>query len=422
MNDRLRTLAVTALLLFGSLGAADPTLYVPASKQTLHVAVPAPDGRAVEAGVNWQLVAAEPGGAAVPVDATPAIRPDGSRDEGGIRLVASIPPGAGQGSARPLRLETATADAPPAFRFGDMDDQGLGLWEGDRPILVYNHGVRSKPGVPSERNRSSYIHPLHGLDGEVLTDDFPEDHLHQRGLFWTWPHVVIDGQDYDLWLGGVGIEQRFERWLAREAGAVSAVLGVENGWYVGDRKVLDERIWLTVYRSSDELQAIDVDCYWTPTDRAVTLRGAEGKSYGGFSLRFAPRSETTITTPSGRTPDDLLVERLPWADLTDVFDGAAGPSGASIFVAREHPDYPPEWMLRHYGILCVGWPGVEPRTIAPGESIHAPYRVRLHRGPADATNLNAHYSSYEAGRAIRWPDEDAATNTPSAIKAAPGSD
>jgi sugar/nucleoside kinase (ribokinase family) len=32
-------------------------------------------------------------------------------------------------------------------------------------------------GVPEDRRRSCYIHPIYGLDGQVLTDDFPKDHL-----------------------------------------------------------------------------------------------------------------------------------------------------------------------------------------------------------------------------------------------------
>ena len=83
---------------------------------------------------------------------------------------------------------------PGAFRFAAVDEASLGLWEGDRPILVYNHGIRSKQGNPAPKPHSCYIHPLYGLDGEVLTDDFPADHLHHRGVFWAWPHVTVDGR------------------------------------------------------------------------------------------------------------------------------------------------------------------------------------------------------------------------------------
>ena len=82
------------------------------------------------------------------------------------------------------------ATAEPGVRFADVNDKSLGLWEGDRPVLVYNHGVISRTNVPADRARSSYVHPLYGLEGEVLTDDFPVDHFHHRGLFWAWPRMA----------------------------------------------------------------------------------------------------------------------------------------------------------------------------------------------------------------------------------------
>ncbi|HUH47680.1 MAG TPA: DUF6807 family protein, partial [Arenibacter sp.] len=38
--------------------------------------------------------------------------------------------------------------------------------------------------------RSNYIHPLYGLEGEMLTSDWPDAaHPHHRGIFWDWPEV-----------------------------------------------------------------------------------------------------------------------------------------------------------------------------------------------------------------------------------------
>ena len=34
-------------------------------------------------------------------------------------------------------------------------------------------------------------------------------------------------------------------------------------------------------------RALDLDFTWIPVDRPITLRGAEGKSYGGLTVRFA---------------------------------------------------------------------------------------------------------------------------------------
>jgi hypothetical protein len=280
------------------------------------------------------------------------------------------------------------------FRFAEISATSLGLSEDGQPVLVYNHGTMSKAGVPADRNRGSYVHPLHGLDGEVLTDDFPRDHYHHRGLFWAWPHVKVGDTHYDLWMLR-GIEQRFEQWLARDATAASAVLAVRNGWYVGAKKVMTEDVRLQVHRADGDGRAMDVELTWTVGARPITLQGAEGKSYGGLTLRFAPGTNTVITTPLGNGTKDLHIARLPWADLSAQFAGRKEFSGAAILVAPDHPDYPPEWLTRHYGVLCLGWPGVQAKTFQPGQALRCRYRVWIHRGAPDRERLQQVYREYE---------------------------
>ena len=292
------------------------------------------------------------------------------------------------------QVATAVPRAGTAFRFAPVNDVALGLWEGDRPVLAYNHGVLLKKGVPANFARSSYVHPIYGLAGEVITDDFPADHFHHRGLFWGWPHVKVGGKEYDNWALR-GIDTKFERWLAREAGPTGAVLGVQNGWYVGKRRVLDEQVWFRVHPASNGRRAIDVELWLKPLE-PVTLSGAEGKSYGGMTLRFAPGDDTQITVPSGRTGDDLYINRQPWTDLTRKWPGRTEASGAALFVAKDHPDYPPTWLTRHYGVLCLGWPGVTPKTLPPGQAVRLSYRVWIHNGTPDAAQLGKEYADYLA--------------------------
>jgi hypothetical protein len=287
-----------------------------------------------------------------------------------------------------IRL-SAAADG---FRFTNTTDKSVALFEGTRPVFVYNHG-KIDGGVATNRARSTYVHPIYGLDGEVLTDDFPKDHDYHRGLFWGWSHVTVGTQHYDLW-SLRGIEQRFERWLARDATA-TASLGVQNGWYIGERKVVQEQVWLRAGPSSKDERVIDVELTWVPVGEPLTLRGAEGKSYGGLTLRFAPRTNAVITTPLGQGDKDLVVTRLPWADFSARFGGRAEQSGSGLFVAPDHPDFPPEWMTRHYGLLCVGWPGVKAKTFQPGETIRCRYRLWIHRGAANVDRVARAYRVFE---------------------------
>lgn len=285
------------------------------------------------------------------------------------------------------------AAVPAEFRFAEVNDKSLGLWEGTKPVFVYNFGVIRKAGVPADRARSTYVHPVYGMDGEVLTDDFPKDHYHHRGLFWAWPHVKTGGKEYDLWMLK-GVEQRFERWLARDAGK-TALLKVENGWYAGSNKIMQERVSFQVHPAEKDARAIDFDLELTAVGQAVSLTGAEGKSYGGLTLRFAPNTNTVITTPLGNGKEDLPMTRLPWADLSGQFAGVPQPRGAAILVAPAHPDFPPMWLTRHYGVLCLGWPGVDAKALEPGKPVRLQYRVWIHRGGGTAESLKAAYGEYE---------------------------
>ncbi len=294
----------------------------------------------------------------------------------------------------PVSVQRSNADPATSegFRFKEIDDKSLGLWEGERPVLVYNFGQMSLPGVRAAGTRSSYVHPIYGLEGEVLTDDFPIDHYHHHGLFWGWPHVAVGGREYDLWKM-VGIRFEFKRWLAREVSATNARLGIENAWMVRDKPVMKEEVWLDVSPAAADERKIDVTLMWTPIEE-ITLVGAEGKSYGGLTLRFAPRTGTTVTSPDGLVKEDLLMTKLPWADLTAKFKGASQSSGAAVFVDPSHPNFPPQWMTRDYGVLAVGWPGIESVTLAAGKTVTCRYRVWIHSGKREAADIAKAYEAY----------------------------
>lgn len=398
-------LAICSLPACPLTAAVHASLLVPRAETTLHVALECPPGARFDARTTWRLRDLGGRTEAIPADVSPAPTATGQPADDRCLLLASIPPGAAPPGPRRFRLEpggAASADEARArFRFTDVSEKSLGLWEGTQPVLVYNHGVMSHADAPAKFNRSTYVHPLYGLDGEVLTDDFPADHYHHRGLFWAWPHVGVGEGRYDLWMG-TGIHQKFERWLARQAGVTTASLGVENGWYVGARQVMQERVWLRAYAATPDERVLDLDFTWIPVGQPVTLVGAEGKSYGGLTLRFAPRAHTVITTPLGNGPDDLAMTRLAWADLSARFGGAARSSGAALFIAPDHPDYPPMWLTRHYGVLCVGWPGVEPRTLEPGLPIRCRYRVWIHRGAPAQAEVERAYTAYRLRQTVTW--------------------
>lgn len=295
-----------------------------------------------------------------------------------------------------LFVSEATAEErrEKGFRFEAVNENSLGIWEGKSPVLVYNHGTITNASFPKAEGHSGYIHPIYGLDGEILTGDFPADHVYHRGLYWAWSHIKIEGTEYDLWsLRGIRIG--FEKWLEREVKNGVATLAVENGWLVGEKKVMREQVRIGVHAKEGESRAIDMELSWTPVDRPVTLWGAPGKSYGGLTLRFGKRTKTIVTVPSGRAAEDLLMAKLPWVDLSgDLSGDRERISGAAVFVDPKHPDYPPEWMTREYGVLAVGWPGVNAQTIEAGKTVTCRYRVWVHQGNLEVGEIEKAYEAF----------------------------
>ncbi len=402
MSQLLSLCVATILAASGSARAAETSdiLRLPSAEATLHVAVPLPAGVAGQSGV-LRLVEVDQPDMAVAAQRIPAMAADGTAADGRSCLAASIPPRKGAAGERRFRVESLPAvEKPAGFRFRDLDDKSLVLEDADKPVLVYNFGVITDPKVPKNdprRGRACFVHPLYGLSGETLTESFPKDHYHHHGLFWAWPHILIEGKEYDLWVDQ-GIRQRFVRWICREAGPVAAVLAVENGWFVGDTKVMTERVSLRAFRPADGERSLDVEFTLIPVGKPITLRGAEGKSYGGLNLRFAPRKDTLITVPSGPTKEDLPDAPLAWVDLTARFAKAPGPSGAAIFVDPKQPGFPPHWLTRHYGILCCGWPGVHGATLPPGKPVRLDYRIWIHKSAVKLADLQEAFDAYGAGR------------------------
>ncbi len=273
-------------------------------------------------------------------------------------------------------------------------------------MFVYNYGEITDEKVPAKdtrRTRACYVHPLWGLQGEVLTDDFPKDHYHHHGVFWAWPHVGIGEKQYDLWKYD-NIKQQFVRWICRQSGPAGAVLAVENGWFADGKKVMIERCWMRTFSADEQSRSIDFQFVFIPVDNPITLRGAEGKSYGGLNMRFAVKDEkeAVITVPNGVAKKDLTEAPLPWADLTYPITSPSTPSGAAMFVSPEHPDYPPTWMARHYGILSIGWPGVKGKTFPPGQPIRLSYRIWIHKSAVSVADLEKAYAAYALKNKAEW--------------------
>lgn len=285
-----------------------------------------------------------------------------------------------------LAVAAVPAVAAGQFQFRDLNSTSIELTENGAPVFVYSYGTMLKEDTAADRARCCYLHPVYAPNGVVVTDDFPQDHPHHRGVSWMWPIVIVDGQTYDLWTIK-GILDRFEKWERKKAGGNSAVLAVQNGWYVGDRKVVQENVGLVAHSVLAGRRDLDITVTLRSVGAEVVIGGTHehDKGYGGaLEIRFAPRTDTTIRTAAHDNAPDS--DRVPaaWAELTGYFGGKVATT--RVTEDASNPGAPNGWCLRHYGYLGVDYPGLGLRRLDSKVPLTMRFRVTLSGGQKQAAD------------------------------------
>lgn len=291
---------------------------------------------------------------------------------------------------------------PVAFQVED-NEENVTVIENGTPVFVYNYTWIAPPeGVKPMFRRTAYIHPLYGLDGEVLTEDYPSDHYHHRGVFWGWPRGEWKGKRLDTW--GLSNSRQVHVSIAPfSESADGPIISGKNHWILDespDTPIVSETYRIEVHPSTEVGRAIDFTITLKNiTDAPVELKGAieQNKGYGGFNFRpDAARKPMHFTTANGVQAEDTFIAESPWVDVSYAIEpGGKKFSGAAIFQHPDNPGYPhPHYLIRHYAFLGHAWPGNTPYTIAPGKDVTVKYRLYIHRGNAEAGKVAEAWAAY----------------------------
>ena len=260
---------------------------------------------------------------------------------------------------------------------------GYQFYDGDRPVLFYHTGTNTYKGAHA---RVSYVHPLTGLDGEVLTEDFPDDHPHHRGIFWAWHQVLVGGKSVgDAW------SCKDIVWDVRDAGAIdspagSAAVKTTVHWKSpkfksGKEAFLAETVTIRVHRITDGSRAIDFRlALQALVEAEVKIGGAENdKGYGGFSTRIIMPPDLSMTGPKGPvTPKRTPVAAGAWLNFAGKF--GKNKSAIAVLVHSANPGYPQPWILRKKGSAQNAvHPGRHAITVPRDKPLVLRYRLLLHK-------------------------------------------
>ncbi|HEC03592.1 MAG TPA: hypothetical protein ENI81_08650 [Phycisphaerales bacterium] len=284
-------------------------------------------------------------------------------------------------------------------------DEGLVITEGRDKVMVYQRKHKSLDG---KYTRANYIHPLYGLDGQILTEDFPRDHLHHRGVFWAW---------HQLWLGDVKVgdpwatvDSRWNVYHAKVSTPDSESRALRLGVYwksplrtdsAGKQvPLVKETTTITVHRTKDDMRKIDFQIELLAMLDDMRLGGSEdAKGYGGFSTRIKLPQGLAFTGTDGPVePTTLSLEAGPWIDISGKLGESDKISGLAILVHSSNPGYPHPWILRRKGSCQnAAWPGRDPVPLSREKPLVLRYRLIIHRGDVKGLDLDKLQAEYNSG-------------------------
>ncbi len=264
--------------------------------------------------------------------------------------------------------------------------QWVEVFDGDLPVLKYNHGTVPVPeGVDAAYARGDYIHPLYGPNGEVLTEDYPEDHPHHRGVNWSWATIEWQGETRDMF----AVRGAYARPVTMSAthDDYRATIQAESVWQWDDKApVVNEKVAIVVYpRADDASRCIDVEISLTPLVDGLKFCGRLEAGYSGFNVRMAPGRVQQIVFHTDET--DAPIRRV-WADYSAKFPGGKQRSGLTILQHKDNPGYPNEW--REYPQLNFFQPVYPGGALIPmpkGKEILLVHRLWTHSGGVDKERI-----------------------------------
>ena len=277
-------------------------------------------------------------------------------------------------------------------------EEGIQIKEGDKNVLFYQKKPKS---INGDFSRNNYIHPLYGLDGSVLTEDFPEDHPHHRGVFWAWHQVYIgDKKLGDSW------ECKDFKWdikdieISRSGENINLMVSTHwqsPGWTnpEGNQKpFLLENTKISIYSRKDNYRIIQFEIALLALEKNMKIGGSDDeKGYGGFSLRIQLPENIQFSSLKGKVKaENTAIEAGKWINIFGSFTNKKNGSGIAIF---SHPDSHEDkatWILRENESMqnCV-YPGRNSVAVSTTDPTILKYSLLIYEGKMTGTEIQKIY-------------------------------
>ncbi len=287
-------------------------------------------------------------------------------------------------------VTTISATAGQSGLHASFDTDGVLISEGDTPVLFYQRVTKSLDG---KWPRAGYVHPLYDLGGNVITEDFPSDHGHHRGIFWAWHQVWLgDKQLGDPWVCKDFVWDVQSITTTSPASGLSIVAKVhwKSPDHVDDRQrmipVVEETTSITVHQAQETHRAIDFAISLLPLAEGIRIGGSDDeKGYGGFSPRIKLNDGQRFVSSRGEVePTKNAIDAGAWIDIVDK------KSGLTMISHPQNPGTPGQWILRRQrSMQNPVFPGREPVTLVKETPTLLRYRLVIHDGSLSSEKISS---------------------------------
>jgi hypothetical protein len=273
-------------------------------------------------------------------------------------------------------------------------NDGFLFTENGSNVLFYQKEEKSLDG---KYKRCNYIHPLWGIDGAVLTEDFPADHLHQRGVFWAWHQIWIDNKrigdgwelkNFDQQVTGV-------EYIAKENGV--AVLKTEVDWKSdlfetdGEKlPFLKENTTISIHPKNGNYRVIDFEISLLALAEHLSIGGSEDiKGYSGFSVRMKLPDDVKFIGQNGEIePQNEAVQSAGYVNIS-VSVGKNNSNGGIVIIDNpQNSGYPQPWILRKQkSMQNAVFPGNTTISISTQKPLVLKYSLLVYTGKMSNKNI-----------------------------------
>lgn len=266
-------------------------------------------------------------------------------------------------------------------------DGGFLFSENNQNVLFYQKEPKNLDG---KFERCNYIHPLWGIDGTVLTEDFPADHLHHRGVFWAWHQIRIDGKRIgDGWeIKDFEQEVTDVEYVSKEGGI--AFLKTELNWKSdlwkkqGEKvPYLKEKTTISIHPKTENYRKIDFEISLLALEENLSIGGSEDvKGYSGFSVRMALPEDVKFIGSNGQIePQNKAVQSTGYVNISGAIGKNNSDGGIVMIDYPQNPGYPQPWILRKQrSMQNAAFPGKATIPISTQKPLILRYSLLVYSG------------------------------------------